>query len=117
MTTELRKLKNKTIVIEDGKPVKSIPNKRTAKDMVQDPDIEVVDFDNPEPTPEPVPEPPKEAEPVKEESKITPPPKICVFCGNPSETSRFVNLQTVNLCQEHYLNKTTGEIVEKLRKP
>lgn len=42
--------------------------------------------------------------------------KICIFCGQNGDASKFVNLQTAYLCEEDYLSKTTGEVVEQLRK-
>ncbi len=42
-------------------------------------------------------------------------PKVCVFCGGPSEAQKFVNLQLVNLCTADYRERTTGEIVQQLR--
>ena len=41
--------------------------------------------------------------------------KTCVFCGEPSDTAKFVNGQTVLLCSKDYASHTTGEIVAFLR--
>lgn len=41
--------------------------------------------------------------------------KLCLFCGQYTRISRFINLQTIPLCEEHYQNQTTGKIVQKLR--
>lgn len=38
----------------------------------------------------------------------------CVFCGKEASKSRFVQLQTIDLCNEHYLNKNIGKIVQRL---
>ncbi len=38
----------------------------------------------------------------------------CIFCGNNAEYSRFVNLQTVALCEEDYLNQNIGKIAQRL---
>jgi hypothetical protein len=42
-------------------------------------------------------------------------PRICIFCGAPSEAQKFVNLQLINLCTNDYREKTTGEIVQRTR--
>ena len=49
-------------------------------------------------------------EPPKEK-----PQRTCIFCGEPGTEESFIDLQTIYLCQEHYLNKTKGEIAHKLR--
>lgn len=41
--------------------------------------------------------------------------KNCIFCGKFTTWHRFVNLQSVAVCDEHYYSKSTGETVEKLR--
>lgn len=43
------------------------------------------------------------------------PDKVCVACGARSEFQRFVNLQHVELCKDHYDTLTLGEIVQVLR--
>lgn len=43
------------------------------------------------------------------------PVRECIFCGELATRSKFVDLQTLALCDEHYFNKTTGEIVQQLR--
>jgi len=42
--------------------------------------------------------------------------RLCVFCGAPSKYSRLVNLQTVYICNEHYYDKTIGQVAEQIRK-
>ncbi len=49
-----------------------------------------------------------EKTPVSQERK-------CIFCGIHATDTRLINLQTVALCEGHYLNKTVGEIVQQLR--
>lgn len=39
----------------------------------------------------------------------------CIFCGIPATSFRFINMRQVPLCKEHYLQKTTGETVQRLR--
>lgn len=39
----------------------------------------------------------------------------CIFCGDRGTEQKLINLQSVDLCFEHYHNKTTGEIVQHLR--
>ena len=41
--------------------------------------------------------------------------RVCVFCGMHSNWTRFVNGQTVVLCETHYYNETIGKIAQKLR--
>jgi hypothetical protein len=41
--------------------------------------------------------------------------KKCLFCNNHSPFNKFVSLQTVYLCKEHYYSENTGKIVQKLR--
>lgn len=43
------------------------------------------------------------------------PQDVCIFCGQPSSTSRFLNGQKVALCQDDYQTKTTGETVAAMR--
>jgi hypothetical protein len=56
---------------------------------------------------EPISDEPVEV-PVSQERK-------CIFCGINATDTRLINLQTVALCEEHYLNRTVGEIVQQLR--
>jgi len=48
--------------------------------------------------------------------ETTPVPKVCIFCGEYGTEEKFINLQTLYLCNEDYLNKTSGEIVHQLNK-
>lgn len=41
-------------------------------------------------------------------------PKECIFCGIDSTRQKFVNMIKVPLCNEHWLEKTTGEIAKQL---
>ena len=41
--------------------------------------------------------------------------KACLFCGVHSRFTRFVNLQTVYLCDSHYYDVNIGKIAQKLR--
>ncbi len=41
--------------------------------------------------------------------------KTCVFCGEPGTRRKFVFLQTVFLCEEHWNNKTTGEVGQRIK--
>ena len=40
--------------------------------------------------------------------------KACIFCGHKATQSRFVNLQTVDLCDKHYYDTSIGEIAQRL---
>lgn len=44
------------------------------------------------------------------------PVKTCIFCDAPTKISRLVNLQTVYICEEHYYDKTIGQIAQHLNK-
>ena len=41
--------------------------------------------------------------------------KVCAICGNDPEYQKFVNGTIHFLCADHYLNLTTGEIVQAIR--
>ena len=40
--------------------------------------------------------------------------KSCLFCGVQSKYGRLVNLKTIYLCEEHYYDKSIGQIVQKI---
>ena len=42
-------------------------------------------------------------------------PRVCIFCGQGSNLTRFVNMQTVVLCEEHYYSTNIGQIAQKLK--
>lgn len=46
--------------------------------------------------------------------KIAVETRKCIFCGQEGTRSKFVNLQTVYLCDEDYLTKTTGKVAERI---
>lgn len=39
----------------------------------------------------------------------------CIFCGQYAKYERSVNLQTVEICEEHYYSMNVGKIAEKIR--
>lgn len=39
----------------------------------------------------------------------------CVFCGETTKLTRFLNLQTIPICDEHYHSKTVGETVKQYK--
>lgn len=41
--------------------------------------------------------------------------KSCIFCGQHSTSSRFINLQTIFICEEHYYTTNVGQIAQKMR--
>lgn len=41
--------------------------------------------------------------------------KVCLFCGQYAPLTRFLNLKTVALCNEHYYSETIGKIAAKIR--
>lgn len=51
----------------------------------------------------------------QEEIVQTLPEKACIFCGAVSKWTKFVNLQTVYICDEHYYSESTGKIAQKVR--
>jgi hypothetical protein len=71
--------------------------------------VEVKDYNDSQPA--------KQPEPVVKPTPVEykePPHKICLFCGQPGDMTRFVNLKTVYLCNEDYNTKTVGEIGQKM---
>jgi len=40
--------------------------------------------------------------------------KECIFCGNYAKYSKFINMQTIAICVDHYHSKSTGQIVQKI---
>lgn len=42
-------------------------------------------------------------------------PKKCIFCGGFATETRFVNLQTIALCDADYYDKNVGQIVQRIR--
>lgn len=41
--------------------------------------------------------------------------KVCIFCKETATTSKFINGNSADLCEEHYYSKTTGEIAAQVR--
>lgn len=46
---------------------------------------------------------------------LSEPPRECVFCRQYGTRRRFINLQTVFLCDIHYEVQTAGEIVAQMK--
>ena len=42
--------------------------------------------------------------------------RVCVFCDGFANRTRFVNMQTVRLCEKDYLDNTLGEVAAHVRK-
>lgn len=42
-------------------------------------------------------------------------PKKCIFCGIYATETRFIQLQTIALCDEHFYSKNVGQIVQRLK--
>lgn len=98
MTTEVKQ-RNRVTIGSNGKPVFFIDNKIVSQKKYE----EVLG-------PYTLPTPP-------EGENIVP---VCPFCTaehKESEPSRqkFLNGQKINLCEDHYMSKTTGELAEVLR--
>lgn len=49
------------------------------------------------------------------DTKIEGPVKFCLFCKAPCKLTRFINMQTIYLCDEHYQNKNIGQIAHKMK--
>lgn len=47
--------------------------------------------------------------------QVQPDDRRCIFCGQPGTKRKFVFLQMVFLCDEHYNNKTTGEVGQRIK--
>lgn len=47
--------------------------------------------------------------------KLEGPARFCLFCKKLCKATRFVNGQTVYLCEEHYHSKNIGQIAQQLR--
>lgn len=41
--------------------------------------------------------------------------KECIFCGQQSRFTRFVNVQVVYLCDQDYYDQTVGKIAQRMR--
>lgn len=50
-----------------------------------------------------------------EKEVVAPTIRKCLFCERDASESRFVNLRTIDLCEEHYYDTTIGEISQKLQ--
>lgn len=37
----------------------------------------------------------------------------CIFCNVPTKLSRYLNQETIAVCQEHYQTKTVGQTVKQ----
>lgn len=59
----------------------------------------------------------KEPGNVVDDTDVKPeaPVKECIFCGKVTKLSRFLNMQTIPLCEEHYYSETTGRVVQKYK--
>lgn len=40
---------------------------------------------------------------------------LCVFCGKETKLTRYLDLQTIPICDEHYHSKTVGETVKQAK--
>lgn len=53
--------------------------------------------------------------PKEEMPKVMHPERICIFCGKYGKNAKFINMQTVYLCDEDYQNKSTGQVGSKMK--
>lgn len=56
-----------------------------------------------------------EAQP-EPESDVQTQEKICVVCGAPGDSTRYLNQQVIYLCSEDYQAKTLGEVASYVNK-
>ena len=42
--------------------------------------------------------------------------KMCIFCGKSATRTKWLNGEVIRLCNDDYLNHTSGEIAEQVRK-
>lgn len=40
-------------------------------------------------------------------------PLVCIFCGLGTKITRFLNQQTIAVCEEHYYSKNVGQTVQQ----
>ncbi len=52
---------------------------------------------------------------VSEDLADLEPVSQCIYGDGPADRIRFINQQTIHLCDEHYNTRTTGEIVQQVR--
>lgn len=38
----------------------------------------------------------------------------CIFCDAPTRITRFLNMQSIAVCEEHYYSKNVGQTVQRL---
>jgi hypothetical protein len=50
-----------------------------------------------------------------EVEKVEAPGKQCIFCGQYAKYTRFINLQTIAICEEHYYSTTVGQTAQRIR--
>lgn len=50
-----------------------------------------------------------------ENMQLTAPLKKCVFCEAPTKLYRVVNSQSIAVCEEHYHNRTLGQLAQQVR--
>lgn len=60
--------------------------------------------------------PAPEVPPTPEEAPVKPEDRKCFIDGEPGKFKKFLELQTVYLCDEHQHSLTTGEVVYEMRK-
>lgn len=52
---------------------------------------------------------------MKVEEAIAPTENKCIFCNMPTKEFRLLNSQPAYLCEEHYYEKTLGEVAKQVR--
>lgn len=48
-----------------------------------------------------------------DEKPVEKQPLECIFCGAPTKIVRFLNMQTIAVCEEHYYSKNVGQTVQR----
>lgn len=92
-------------VEHDGIEESNEPDEETKNPMDQVGDSETVDVED---------EDDPDLEIVPQGDPVTELAKECIFCGEYAGRQKFVNLIKVPLCEEHWMNKSTGEVVHQL---
>ncbi len=52
---------------------------------------------------------------LNEDVSVEREPRSCLFCGGPARYQRLVELQTIDICDQHYYSETVGSIVHKMK--
>lgn len=51
-----------------------------------------------------------------EDKPVEKEPLVCIFCGMGTKITRFLNMQSIAICEEHYYSKNVGQTVQQFNK-